>query len=521
MTAAAPDVPPVPAAAPVRIESIALTNFRAFPGPAAARFQLHGKNLLVYGENGAGKSSLFHAIADFFSYDPRPLQQYNNVFSGYPVADCKVTVELVNDAQPLEWTSLKHPCVYDFKKPVVNFSDYFFAGSDPRITQAAQRAACLDYKSLLNTNFRHGSGEVNLFEIAVEHLLRDYPVSQGGKSSTIGTLWGAVKRSKPEKHNPTTMAKINQACVDFNTAFQPALQVLLPKINVLMHTLGWPEVVLTALRTPGLTYQPVPLKRDRIIEGQTLTPELTFRGHQPQNHPFFLNEARLSALGLAMYFAGRLASTPTTTPEALKLLVLDDVLVGLDHSNRLPVLNVLVDLFPDWQVVLLTHDKGWFDLARQRLSTSDWTYYEVYEGDLSAAAPMPIVRKTLNRPAPALLEKARALLTQGYMEAAANYVRQAFEAGIRAACEFKNIKLPYKQDVTHHKAQDLLTGLKGWTGTVKVPKADWDAALHRLELMKDVVMNPYSHPNAPNIPRQEIVEAADAVDKFLQLARKN
>ena len=154
------------------------------------------------------------------------------------------------------------------------------------------------------------------------------------------------------------------------------------------------------------------------------------------------------------------------------------------------------------------------------LPGSDWVCYEVYEGDPAAAAPMPIVRKTQNRPALALLEKALDLLALGYLEAAANYVRQAFEIGLRVACELKSIRLPYKQDVTHHKAQDLLNGLKAWQGGAAVPKADWDAALHRLELMKDVVMNPYSHPCAPNIPRQEIVDAADAVDKFLELARK-
>lgn len=105
-------------------------------------------------------------------------------------------------------------------------------------------------------------------------------------------------------------------------------------------------------------------------------------------------------------------------------------------------------------------------------------------------------------------------------EAAANYVRQAFEVGIRGASEAKSIKLPYKQDATGHKAQALLTGLSGWSGNDKVPKIDWDNALARLEMMKNVVMNPYSHPSALNIPRQEIVEAADAVEKFLELARR-
>lgn len=51
----------------MKIKTLSLTDFRAFPGPAPARFALDGKNLLVYGENGSGKSSLFHALRGFFS----------------------------------------------------------------------------------------------------------------------------------------------------------------------------------------------------------------------------------------------------------------------------------------------------------------------------------------------------------------------------------------------------------------------------------------------------------------------
>jgi recombinational DNA repair ATPase RecF len=60
--AAAPSVPPMPA----RIRRLTLTDFRAFPGPVSTAFDLDSKNLLVYGENGAGKSSLFYALSGFF-----------------------------------------------------------------------------------------------------------------------------------------------------------------------------------------------------------------------------------------------------------------------------------------------------------------------------------------------------------------------------------------------------------------------------------------------------------------------
>ena len=56
--------------------------------------------------------------------------------------------------------------------------------------------------------------------------------------------------------------------------------------------------------------------------------------------------------------------------------------------------------------------------------------------------------------------------------------------------------------------------------TATVAQADWSACLHRIDMFKNVGMNPYSHPSAPNIPRQEVVDAANAVENFLALAGK-
>ena len=51
----------------MKIKTLSLTDFRAFSGASPTTFELDGKNLLLYGENGSGKSSLFHALRGVFS----------------------------------------------------------------------------------------------------------------------------------------------------------------------------------------------------------------------------------------------------------------------------------------------------------------------------------------------------------------------------------------------------------------------------------------------------------------------
>ncbi|MCW2313613.1 hypothetical protein [Rhodoferax antarcticus] len=271
----------------------------------------------------------------------------------------------------------------------------------------------------------------------------------------------------------------------------------------------------------GVRYNGAKALREKAFVAKLIGLQISYRGlgvERPQN---YLNEARLSALGLALYLGARLACTPQTTPH-LKLLVLDDVLVGLDHSNRLPVLSVLKDHFADWQIVLLTHDRGWFDLAYAKVSSTDWCCYEIFEGDQSATAPRPMHRKipmdpSLDRPAHIYLDYAKAMLTLNYPEAAANYARQAMEATLRGGCEKQNVAIPFVRDPKKIKAQFLLDQLKAWGGNTKVTKTKLDPLLDRLILLKDAVMNPYSHPCAPNIPKSEVQAAVTAVSELLAL----
>ena len=505
---------------PLRIKRLTLTDFRAFPGPAPTHFDLDGKNLLIYGENGSGKSSVFHALAGFFSLKPaRPLREHKNVFSGEADTSCKVSVEFSDGTAAVDWSVSRHPGSIGSKS------------ADLRVTEAALRRACLDYRSLLDTNYRHGHGPINLFDTAVEHLLRDYPTVSGGQATTIGELWTTVLRSMPSKHTTAAITRINQACLEFNTAFRNAIPVLVPHIQAMLLALGWHDVEIRGINTSGLTYNNARLRQNRAIEGQVLTPELTFRKHPLPAPQIFLNEARLSALGLAIYLAGRLVCTPSAPSTALKLLVLDDVLIGLDLANRLPLLDVIQKNFVNdgWQVVLLTFDRAWYEIARQRLSHGGWRHYEIFTsrvGDYEIPLLLPDEDH---------LYRAMAYLEGGQVKAAAVHVRTAFELALKAGCQQFGLGVKFNPDPRKVPASDFWAALRAAEYDVDPPpqcatnskgKVVWwqpKPAKHRvvptdleqrIEHAVSWVLNPLSHSQTVDRYRTEIEDAIYAVDEL-------
>ena len=534
-TGASPAVTPAVAVPkPLRIRTLTLTDFRAFPGPASQAIEFGGKNLLVYGENGAGKSSIFHALRAVFSDVPQSkrglLVNYKNKFSTPSVGCVRVDVAFDGISELGSWTLGltavgAYPAVVG--SPIVAEAAVehhpFYAMREPDRTafrRATARAACLDYRALLDTNYRHGNEEINLFSVAVNHLLRDYDYTPpGGQPTTIGSLWDKVDgtdKTKAVGANPTShRPSFIKDCENLNEAIASALIALQPLVNTLLGDLGHSELQVVNLAYGYVGPKAAYLKRERGLMGGTLIPSVRYRGHEPARPQDFLNEARLSALALSIYFAGRLTCTPAVTSEVLKLLVLDDVLIGLDHANRLPVLDVLQKHFKTWQVVLLTHDRGWFDMARGWLDKDAWHCVEIFEGDASAPAPMPVVRPALNRPAKQYLEHAKHLLADHYVEASANYARQAFEAALRGGCQHNGIPVAFQQNTKDVKGDVLLKALEDWVKLKPARAVIFDPILKRLTLLRNVVLNPYSHPSAPNIPTTEVKAAIAEVQKLI------
>jgi hypothetical protein len=227
-----------------------------------------------------------------------------------------------------------------------------------------------------------------------------------------------------------------------------------------------------------------------------------------------LNEARLSALALAIYLAGRKVCAATLQADTPRLIVLDDVLIGLDQSNRLPVIDVLAEYFRDWQIILLTHDRVWFEMARayQRQHNADkyWKYAKIHSDDDPTKAP--VVSSVTSSAALDVLIDGRSFLKQGHINAAGNYARIAAELALREFCETRKVPVPYQQLPDKTPASELLNAAKKFSTTAA---GFYDGPLAAIEMYTPILLNQLSHGGVPDVTSHEVRGALNAVETLL------
>lgn len=473
----------------MRITRIEVCDFRGFPGPAIYDFEFgNARNLLIYGENGSGKSSLFRAIQEFFnrSTKPKPFADFKNVEQP-ALTSGHVTLHFDSGATQ-QWP-------YGGNRPL----------SAPPASQTALQVGCLDYRSLLETNFSQKGENVNLFDIAVNHLVDRMEVfPAGGGSARIGDLWNEVLGSKPWANYKKYVRQCLRAVERFNGAFEPVLTPLMNQASKLLKKFPGCEFEL------NVSFQPIEYHlKSKTFTHQELILSVKRDGVTVPNHHDFFNEAKLSAVGLVIYLAGLLNTVPPVSSHP-KLLVLDDVLIGLDMQNRMPVLALLAEHFAEWQVVLMTHDKVWYQMVQLQLEAkTDWKAYELYVGENEH--PIHYQR---NGGADYFLDRARAHLAANDLASAANYARSALEWKVRKYCDKWSVPVAYKRDPAAVKAEEFWKAAQAHSlskAANQPLKATLLALFAVVEMWKKILLNPLSHSPAALVTRQEVQSAIDAV----------
>ena len=225
----------------MRITNIDIKNFRAFRGTYHIDLSKSGKNLLVYGENGSGKSSLYLALKFFLESGVNEgtksteFETHQNIFtedSGH------IKLCLLADRE------LK-PDVYEWSRHVKDETN------NELIIEASKTKGFLDYKALLETHYLHRENDtVNLFELLVEVLLANTvnPV----RERSLAEDWHDVQPPFPRRGAKTQIAALERRIDIFNDELTNRLADLRPKVSEILSKFGY-KVALD-LDFQGVTY---------------------------------------------------------------------------------------------------------------------------------------------------------------------------------------------------------------------------------------------------------------------------
>ncbi len=112
--------------------------------------------------------------------------------------------------------------------------------------------------------------------------------------------------------------------------------------------------------------QLVPIK-DKNDELSGITMEYTFYNERQTPPVALLSESHINCLGLAFF----LASVKAFNKEN-EFFVLDDVISSFDSTHRTRFIRLLINKFSDYQIILLTHEKDFFDIASSEAKKNNW-----------------------------------------------------------------------------------------------------------------------------------------------------
>ena len=465
----------------MKITEIEIKNFKAFYGTYRIDLRKSGKNLLIYGENGSGKSSLYFALKLFLESGEDPSHRFEN--------DQNI---FITDAGCIR---LCLRADQGSKQNIYEWSENVRETDDELIIEGSRAKGFLDYKSLLETHYLHReSNTVNVFDLLVKTLLADTLSTLTNR--TFKEDWADIQPPFPRRNATNQIATLERQIANFNDELTSRLVRLQPKASEILGRFG--HNVALNFDFPGVQYN----RDNRTLDNQEILLRVELFDRDIPEHHLFLNEARLSAIAIAIYFSSILIQPESS----LKILALDDVLIGLDMSNRLPVLDILEEYFSEYQIFLTTYDKAWYEIAKQRLSDAEWEYAEFYTSE-SNEHEIPI--HVQDKP---YLEKAKEYFVANDYKACVIYLRTAFEAAIKKFCEKKDLRVRYRENPKKLQSDDFWEPIKKMedNGTPFLGQE----LINDIELYRNIILNPLSHARIVPVVKKEVSEAIEAVEKL-------
>lgn len=454
----------------MKITKIEINDFRSFLKLNSISLDNKGKNLFLYGENGSGKSSFCRALNLFFdatdkrrlkhligvNFGESPFEKGNNNSKGF------IKIYFPNTDFTLD--------VNGFKQP----------NTETELSDIRRTKGFLEYKNLLPIYLYSNKEKNNLFRLFVEGPFATLRNPKTNK--LISTEWNNRKKDK--------------LTADFYRGIFEISNQLINSINDILKYFD-----------PSLS---IGFKSSKTWTTGVLYLEVFINGEKLKNYGDFFNEAKLVALSISIYLAIILRQGKENSNDKVKLLILDDIFIGMDLGNRLPLLKIVSEVFNEYQVFITTFDENWYNMAEFYLEKSDWKFIKAYS-DISN----PIIPKTVlvDSEKEDYLFKANFHYKRFDYPACANYQRKYFERKLKNILPF-NLLYSKQQDGSIKENDKLNTNFENFVEYLKSSKLDI-TPFADFKLYTRIVLNPLSHDNSSSpIYKKEVEEVFNLISEI-------
>lgn len=497
-----------------RINEITINGFKAFP--SMYKLELEGKHLLMYGENGSGKSSVYYALHCLFN-------SYRKPDMGKKYFDISNPQNLINK-NFIPQNAGDKPYV------AVNWYDGnrnpFISTISDNGCQAFDKLAELDTyfinHQLLFSFFNFtNSKDINLFPVFQREILPYIFITEVGTYMSL--MYEEIIRDSSKLSNKSSSKIINHKIKIFNICLEkvigdinlnasdiynsyfkeegdPSLSIILsyPEVN------PQPDVLLNGFRLKWdypLIVNPVGnlvKAPNKSIIHPIISIDVKENGKSIDKPHVYFNEAKLTAIALSIRFA----LLNLDNPAEGSFLALDDMLISLDMSNRAKVVNFLLEISDKYKIYLFTHDKMFFEYFKHKTQKhqSEWVCKEIYMDDNK----IPYIRNSED-----YLGQAEHFIKQHEYEVAGNFLRKAAELLCK---NFLPVKWQLSTDYSRLDLNGLIQNCKRYaeeSGLIDI------TIFEELDSFRKFILNPASHDSYDVIKyRYEVEECLHTLRAF-------
>ncbi|WP_300978481.1 AAA family ATPase [Flavobacterium sp.] len=418
------------------IKNIKLYNFKTFYDETT--IELNDKHLLLFGENGSGKSSIYWALYTLLQSSTKDIADIEKYFD--PTND----ENLINTSL-IDKLTTQDPITGNITLPTTISSNAsveveLMDGKKFELTPKGIVTTDLDFLKNLNRrsdfishrllinfyNFRN-SKKINLWEVFIRDIFPFVKNNRNTGNSSLSDVLKGLENSMPFRFDGANFKLIKSspqqnAFIARVSQFNDDIDYWLGRINTLVDDfylkhfeplynenikisliysghdrLSFSKIHPQFYKNHERWYNYVGFNQPSIrlkIEKKNKFGEY-IEVSRPQS---YFNEAKLTSIALSVRFC-LLDDTIRPTFDG-QILALDDLLVSLDMGNRDKVLDILLDEYASkYKIYLFTHEKSFFDFCvfkiEQREKKKDWEIMEIHSGATNIDKPV-IIQSGLN-----------------------------------------------------------------------------------------------------------------------------